>query len=215
MSRLSRVLLVAAGGVVALALATPSAGAVPERKLAATLGAVWQTVLEAPTPGNPFTDGDPCISFGKVVAPFTPLGSAEVTCTVRPGTSVFVTAESSECSTVEAPPFYGADEVSLRRCARKADAGFATPSVTVDGRRVAVREVETELLPLDLPADNILGVAAQGAFSVAHGWVALLPPLPPGPHVVVLRVVGTDAFGNPVDLTNSTTILVQPAGRGG
>jgi hypothetical protein len=213
MSRLARVLLVAAGGVVALAVVTPSAGAVPDRKLGATLGAVWETVLETPPAQNPFAGGDPCIRLGKVVAPFTPLGSAEVTCTVRPGTPVFVTAESSECSTVEAPPFFGADEASLRECASDADSGFATPSVTVDGRPVAVTEVETGLLRLDIPADNILGVPAQQAFSVAHGWVALLPPMPPGPHLVVLRVVGIDVFGNPVDLTNETTIVVQAPGR--
>ena len=213
MSRHARALLVAVGAVVALALVTPSAGAVPDRKLAATLGAVWETVLETPPAQNPFADGDPCIRLGKLVAPFTPLGSAEVTCTVRPGTPVFVTAESSECSTVEAPPFFGSDEASLRQCARDADAGFAIPSVTVDGRPVAVREVETGLLTVDIPADNILGVPAQQAFSVAHGWVALLPPMPPGSHLVVLRVVGTDVFGAPLDLTNRTTIVVQPPGR--
>jgi hypothetical protein len=213
MSRLPRVLLVAAGVAISLGLVTPAAGAVPDRKLGATLGAVWETVLETPPAQNPFTGGDPCIRLGKVVAPFTPLGSAEVTCTVKPGTRVFVTAESSECSTVEPPPFFGADEASLRECAREADAGFATPSVTVDGRIVAVSEVETGLLALDIPADNILGVPAQQAFSVAHGWVALLPPMHPGSHLVVLRIVGTDVFGNHIDLTNRTTIVVKAAGR--
>ena len=212
MSRLSRVLLVFTGVVSALALVTPSAGAVPDRKLAATLGAVWEVVLETPPAQNPFVAGDPCIHLRGVVAPFTPLGTAKVSCAVPPGTPVFVTAESSECSTVESPPFYGADEASLRDCARDADAGFDVPVVTLDGRAVAVSEVETGLLALDIPADNILGVPAQRAFSVAHGWVALLPPMHPGSHVVEIRIVGTDVFGGALDLTNRTTIVVQPAG---
>jgi hypothetical protein len=206
-SRFARVLLVA---VVAFGLAIPSAAAVPAKKLGGTLGALWETVLVTPPSQNPFTGGDPCVHLGAVVAPFSPLGTASLTCTVKPGTKIFVTAESSECSTVEPAPFFGADEASLRACARAADAGFTVPTVTVDGNPVPVSEVETALLPLDIPADNILGVPAQKAFSVAHGWVALLHPLPPGTHQIVLRVVGTDVFGNPVNLTNLTTIIVKP-----
>jgi hypothetical protein len=38
---------------------------------------------------------------------------------------------------------------------------------------------------------------------------ALADPLTPGTHVIGLRVVGTDAFGKPVDLDNTTTIIVR------
>ena len=213
MSRLSRVLLIALSAVVSLTLVSPLASAVPDRKLGATLGSVWETVLEIPLPQNPYNGGDPCINLKSIVAPLAPVGAPDITCTVRPGTRVFVTAESAECSTVEAAPYFGEDEASLRECARKADEGFATPTVSVDGKPVAVTEVETELLTLDLPADNVFGVPAQTAYSVAHGWVALLPPLRPGPHVVTIHNVGKDAYGNDIDATNSTTILVQPLNR--
>ena len=213
MSRVGRVVLFALSVVVPLALASPSASAVPDRKLGATLGSVWEEVIEIPWPQNPYNGGDPCIDMGSIVAPLAPVGAPDITCTVKPGTRIFVTAESSECSTVEAAPYFGADEASLRECARKADEGFRTPTVSVDGQPVAVTEVETGLLTLDLPKENIFGVPAQTAYSVAHGWVALLPPLRPGSHVVTIHNVGTDAYGNDVDATNSTTILVQPLNR--
>jgi hypothetical protein len=98
---------------------------------------------------------------------------------VKPGTKVFVAVWSAECSTLEGPPIHGDDEVSLRACARAVNAGIATKDVVVfvDGKRVPVTEVTSELLRLDLPADNIFGVpAGTGSppyLSVADGWVAL------------------------------------------
>ena len=65
------------------------------------------------------------------------------------------------------------------------------PTVTVDGKSVPVTEVETPLLNITLPADNIFGAASRGrqGQSVAHGWVTLLHPLTPGTHTIV--IVGT------------------------
>ncbi|WP_270888821.1 hypothetical protein [Pedococcus sp. 5OH_020] len=190
------------------------ADAAPEHKVGDALGSLWQVVLDTPTPQNPFAGGDPCVHMGAIVAPFTPLGAATVACTVSPGTPVLITAESSECSTLEPPPFYGANEAALRACARAADEGFTMIALTLDGVPTPLTQVETSLLALDLPADNILGVPAQPAFSVAHGWVALLHPLTPGTHHVMLRIVGTDVFGAAVDLTNATTLTVTPGLQG-
>ena len=103
------------------------------------------------------------------MAPFAPLSAKSVTCTVKPGTKIFVTAVSWECSSVEDPPSYGADEAAQRACAREAIKGFTRHSVTVDGRPVRVRRVETAQIPLDLPDENILGVPPQKASSVAAG----------------------------------------------
>jgi hypothetical protein len=206
-SRLSCVLLVA---VIGLGVAAPPAVAVPENKLGDNLGAVWEAVLETPTAQNPFGGGSPCVDLGGVVAPFAPLGTTSLTCTVKPGTKVFIAAESSECSTVEPPPFFGANEADLRACARAADAGFEVPTISVDGTPVSTIEVESGLLSVDLPTTNILGVPPQQAFSVAHGWVALLHPLTPGTHEIRLHVEGTDAFGTAINIDNTTTIVVQP-----
>jgi hypothetical protein len=206
-SRFVRLLFLA---VVPFVLLAPPAAASPEKKLAANLGALWTSVLETPADDNPFTGGDPCVRLDGVVAPVAPLGTESVTCTVTTGTRIFVLGWTSECSTVEAPPYFGTDEPSLRACARAVDAGLDPPTVTVDGRPLPVVEVETALLDVVLPADNIFGQpAGTAALSVGHGWVALLHPLPPGTHEIVIHVTGT-YVGQPVDFTNTTTIIVRP-----
>jgi hypothetical protein len=205
MSRLCRIL---AAAVVAFGMAASPAASAPPT-LGATLGALWETVLETPTPQNVFAGGDPCIDLGAgVVAPFVPLGTPSLTCKVKPDTTLFITAWSSECSTVEDPPYFGRNERQLRACARAADAGITLVEITVDGQPVAVNEVETGLLTIDLPENNIFQLPAQQAFSVGHGWVTLLNPLSPGRHEIIIHVEGT-YLGDPVDFTNTTTIIVQ------
>lgn len=213
MSRLARVLVLSA---IAFGVVVPSAAADSERRLGGALGALWEVVLEAPLAENPLTGGDPCVDLGgrrnrRIVAPFAPSGTATLTCTVRPGTRLLITAQSSECSTAEPPPYFGRDEAELRECARTADAGYTVLEISLNGESVPVTEVETALLKVVLPEDNILGQpAGTRAQSVGHGWVALLDPLPVGTHIVVIHVEGVDVFGNAVDLTNTTTIIVQP-----
>jgi hypothetical protein len=212
MWRIARVLLAVVVGVVVTA---PAASAAPEhesrpapdRELATLLGELWETVLETPIPENPLAAGEPwCIDLDGVVAPFTLDPTAPPTCTVRPGTKIFVAAVTIECSTVEPPPFSGSNEAELRECARAVDVPGSTLTLTVDGQPVPLTLVETPLLTIDLPEDNILGVPPQQALSVAAGFVALLHPLPPGTHEIVITGTGT-FFG---DFTNVTTIVVEP-----
>jgi hypothetical protein len=60
------------------------------------------------------------------------------------------------------------------------------PSVTLDGHSVPVKAVETRLMNIVLPADNIFGLpAGTTGLSVGHGWVAHLDPLTPGTHTIV------------------------------
>ena len=198
MSRLARIVVVAAA---TLCVAAPAASAVPVKKLDENLGALWTAVLETPSAQNPFGTGGSafaCWDLGGTVAPFAP--TSVESCTVKPGTKIFVAASSVECSTFEGN---GTTEAELRDCARRGDVQVA-PTVTVDGRSVPVAEVETRLLHIVLPADNIFGQPAgtQG-LSVGHGWVALLHPLTPGTHTIVI-VNGTS--------TITTTIIVQPGG---
>jgi hypothetical protein len=89
--------------------------------------------------------------LGGTVAPFAP-GGVE-SCTVKPGTKVFVPASSFACSTFEGN---GTTEAELRDCARQTDVQVA-PTVTVDGRPVPVAEVETRALRIVLPAGNLFG----------------------------------------------------------
>jgi hypothetical protein len=117
---------------------------------------------------------------------------------VKPGTKIFVAASSLECSTFEGN---GSTDAELRNCARQSDVQIA-PTVTVDGHSVAVTEVETNLLKIVLPKDNLFGLpAGSPGLSVAHGWVSLLHPLTPGTHSIVIKLAAS---------TITTTIIVKP-----
>lgn len=193
MSRIGRILLLAA---VVLLAASPAVGAVPAKKADGDLAAVWTTVFQTPSARNPFGTGGSaftCIDLGGTIAPFGPSGVDS--CTVKPGTKLFIIGQSFECSTFEGN---GTTEAELRTCAREADAQVA-PTITVDGVAAPVAEVETPLLHLVLPADNVFGApAGTRGSSVAHGWVALLRPLTPGTHTIV------------INSTVTTTIVVRP-----
>jgi len=183
--------------VAAFELAGYSAGAAGQGQLAGTLGGLWEIVLE--TPGG----GGPCYDLGGIVAPFTFTGATELGCTVQTGTRLFVVAASAECSNVEGPPFFGADEDDQLACARANDAPFAGSTVTLDRNAVPLSEVVTSQLILDLPDGNILTGVAGPATSVAHGWVARVHPLTPGTHTI-------EIFGPGGNLVNTTTIVVTP-----
>lgn len=198
MCRLVRILLIAA---VALSAAAQPAGATPTKKLDTQLGALWTAVLQTPSAQNSFGTGGEtfgCWRLDGTVAPFGPTGVSS--CTVKPGTPILVAANSVECSTFEGN---GTTEAELRTCARQGDLQSA-PAVTVDGRTIRVRGVETTLLEIVLPADNLFGLpAGTDGLSVAHGWVALLNPLTPGTHQIVITI-GSQAI--------TTTIVVTPGG---
>jgi hypothetical protein len=192
-SRLARTLLLAA---VTFCLVAPSAGAATTSPLGGTLGDLWTTVLQTPTPQNPFAGGDTCVVLeGKIVAPFGPSGADS--CTVKRGTKIFVAAWTTECSTFEGN---GTTEAELRACALAADAGKVV-TLTVDGQPVPVTEVQTGLLRIHLPQDNIFGLkgADRKGLSVGHGWVVLLA-LAPGTHTIEGTVNG---------VVTTTTIIVQ------
>jgi len=178
--------LVVATASLALAAASP-ASATPTKKAPETLAALWTKVLTTPTPQNPFGTGDPstaCWNVGGTLAPFGPVGPGLASCTTGAGTPLFITGSSVECSTFEGN---GTTEAELRACARSSDLQTA-PSITFDGRPLTVAGVETALMNLTLPADNIFGLpAGSTGTSVAHGWVTQVNPPPPGTHTVVIN----------------------------
>jgi hypothetical protein len=183
---------------VVLSAAVPSAGATPAKKLDSQLGALWTAVLQTPSAQNSFGTGGEafgCWSLDGTVAPFGPTGVSS--CTVQPGTRILVAANSVECSTFEGN---GTTDVELRTCARQGDLQ-SPPSVTVDGRVVQVREVETALLEIVLPADNLFGLpTGTEGLAVAHGWVVLLNPLTPGSHQIVITI-GSQTIATMIDVT--------------
>jgi hypothetical protein len=201
---MTRARLAAAAALTLLAtvlsvLPAQAASAAPQKKLDATLAALWTAVLQTPAAENSFGTGGhafDCWDLGGTVAPFHPVGA--ISCTVKPSTKLSVVGFSVECSTFEGN---GTTEAALRTCARNANQ--IVPTVTLDGRPAPVAEAETPLLRITLPADNVFGLpAGDQGLSVGHGWVVLLHPLTPGTHTLVIRTGTLD----PV----TTQIVVTP-----
>ena len=201
-----------AGGI-----AAPAAGATSRSQLGQDLKGFWTYVLQTPAPQNPFTTtNNRCHQLGKqVLAPLQPFAPPGVstTCTVKPGTRVFIGEMSSECSTAEPPPFHGNRPAELRACVRSVLLGpvgtFNHHRLTLDGRRVPLTLVQTPLMRVKLPPDNVLGVPAQRARSVGMGWVALLHPMTPGVHHVAFTFGGTFQ-GTPLLEHSTVKIIVEP-----
>jgi hypothetical protein len=76
------------------------------------------------------------------------------------------------CSTLEAQSFFGSNEAALRARARAVDAGITRADVTLDGNPVPLQKLESGLLHLNLPADNVFGAPGPGSLSVAHRIVS-------------------------------------------
>ena len=215
MVRVGRVLLIALLVTIFVA-PTASAGTGTQSRLGKTLGELWTTVLELPADDNPFTSADKCVELDqrgarRTTVPFSAAGST-ITCEVPLATKIFVTAWTSECSTLEKGVYHGDDEESLRACARLADENVKEPIVTFDGRRLRLQEVETPLLNVVMPEDNILDAKAGAAGqSVGHGWVVQINPMRVGTHTILITNNGINAEGVDITGTNTTTIVVRPS----
>jgi len=200
----TRALIVLVATLAIVSAQVAPASATTSKKLISDLAAMWTTLLETPSAQNPFGTGGAafaCIDIGgRTVAPFA--GGAEFSCTVKPGTKIFVAGFSWECSSFPGDhPNSGTTEPELRQCARDNDLQVA-PTVNVDGKSVKVTPVETPELKIVMPEDPIFAVpAGTEGRSVAHGWVALLNPLAPGTHTI--EIGGSSP-------ANTTTIVVTP-----
>jgi hypothetical protein len=112
---------------------------------------------------------------------------------------------TTECRTFEENR---STEAELRNCAQLADSEIS-PAVTVNGVSVVMASVETDLLDISLPDDNIFGIApgshAQLAgLSVAHGYEYLTKPLTSRS----LKIVNNITFGDGNTKVITTIITV-------
>jgi hypothetical protein len=198
--------------VVAFGLGMPTAAAASGPPPGQILGQMWQDVLTLPTADNPFSGGSPCLYYNGLASVFGP-NTDGASCTVHQGTRLFIAGYSSECSTVEEPPYSppgdNDNEASLRACAQAADDGFNTPTVLLDGQPVPLTRVTSPLIKAKLPSDNVFGTPVQVAYSVADGWVAETLRLPIGSHTIAVTVTGTDPFGNPVNTVAINTVIIS------
>ena len=200
------------------AQAAPASASAPDdspSRLASNLANLWTQVLETPSSESPVGTDSACWDLDdNTVAPF--FGSPDLSCTVEADTKLFIVGWSTECSTFDDDcgrasdpqgPCGGSPLGELLACAIKMDKPHRTPTITIDGDSVKVTQVRTTMPNLNLPEDNLFdkfGIPTPGGpgQSAAHGWVALVDPLPVGTHTIVI----TDPTG-----TTTTTIVVNPA----
>lgn len=161
----------------------------------------WQWALSLPMPQNPFYDeGGNCGNgangqLGPVwflTGVINTSGKAVRNCTIPAGKALFFPLINVECSTLEAPPFFGRNEAELRECAK----GFRIKSAfaEVDGVKVGELKrflVMSPMFTFSLPKTNVLGIdycenpeTAQLGQSVSNGYYLMLAPLPAGKHVI-------------------------------
>ena len=138
-------------------------------------------------------------------------GTAVRNVTIPAGKALFFPVSNVECSTVELPPFYGANEAELRACAEGFPAG--TMACTIDGRPVgnlADFESTSPLFDFSLPANNILGIAGGGpGQAVDHGTYLMVTGLCPGEHAIDFSAASADG-GFTLHVTYHLTV-VRPA----
>lgn len=194
-----RIICALSFAAVLLGVLAPPSSAEPNN-LSGLLGSLWTTVLQDPTPINPFAGGDPCVQLrGNVVAPLA--GNGVTSCAVQRGTKILFSGWTAECSTFENN---GTTEQQLRACAVGSDATI-TASATLDGAAIPLSSIETKLLEIQLPQDNIFGLTGNRAgLDVAHGYEYLTKPLQPGTHTFVNNVVFGD--GSTSQFTTVITI---------
>jgi hypothetical protein len=158
----------------------------------------WQWDLSIPVSDNPAFDatGQHC-GVGQSGPVFFLAGMASgaaVTrndCTVPAHKKLLFPVINTECSNVEAPPFFGRTPKQRRDCAEGTidDVGLDTLRASIDG--VALPElddsrVQSPDFKFIMPAaDNILGLpGVTSGRSSSNGYWLLLEPLSPGSHVI-------------------------------
>ena len=165
------------------------------------LGEEIRQLIELPPAENPLLGkGDSCFATGhknKVLIAWT--RPEAPTCTVKPGTPIFVTTFFWECSNTEQDPLSAGGETPAgqRRCALnslRAQGVFDAIMVSIDGRPPVNVHSDRYLavspqMTAELPAPNILGVPERETTFVAAAWVAMIRPLPPGTHTIRVETV--------------------------
>jgi hypothetical protein len=153
----------------------------------------WKQLLLQPA-DNEFVGHCLPLFGGKVVMPL--IGADGVAnCRVKRGTPLFPRL-GGECSNVEEPPDFGADEAAQQACALANDQGYQAMNVTIDdGQTVNVVRPRYELLSpqgrVRLPPDNLFEVPPQPATFAAHAWGGIVE-LRLGHHTITWELVHTD-----------------------
>lgn len=190
--------------VLALTITGPGATALtsPARPRGASLGTWagrwWQWVFSMPYDSHhPFNDttgancgqGQAAKGMWFLAGVTNTGGTVGRGCEVPAGRMILFPVLNTECSTLEAPPFYGKDAAELTACAESflmedmyarldgADVPFSMVTSGVYDFTVQEGWVAAGFFPAGVK------VGDQGQ-SVAHGAHVVLPPLPAGSHLL-------------------------------
>ena len=176
----------------------------------------WQWVLSIPDDGHhPLKDetgtdahrnqSGPVWFLGGVI---NTSGTATRNVFVPEGKLLFFPVLNVECSTIEAPPYYGSNEAELRACAEGFPRG--TMNCEIDGISVpdlARFAVTSPLFDFNLATNNILGVERGGpGQAVDSGVYVMVQALPLGTHTVHFRGSSPDASFT-LDITYHITVI--------
>jgi hypothetical protein len=171
----------------------------------------WQWAISIPVTAHPLfeTAGCDTAQSGKVWflgGAFTGTATTRE-CSVPLGKAILFPVINVECSTVEPPPFFGANEEELRECADAFQDTAFDLSATVDGRDIQnldAYRTQSPLFEFSAPADNVLFIPGPvSGESVSDGVWILLAPLSSGEHVI--HFAGSFP-GFPIDVTYNITV---------
>lgn len=136
-----------------------------------------------------------CLRLGRIaeILQVGPNGGT-VTCTVKPGTPIFVFGFGSACSDIDPEPFFAIGEAAQRTCAREnTHESVLEVHVTVDGGTpVSIGsdrfEVTSPQVTAAVPEDNPFGVpAGTTAHLVSDIYAAAIRSLTPGQHTILVE----------------------------
>jgi hypothetical protein len=184
---LRRVTLGAIVGALLLPGATMAAATPPVAAPSKSLTAQWWQTYVALSADDAANRCD--LGAGDVVfLGATATGSVSGECTLAAGTSVLLPLINVECSSLEAPPFFGANPGQRLICAKRFADEFTDLSLTINGvavgnlHRLRVRSQPFEFSPV---SGNTFGIPAGTGGSVSDGYWALIGPLAPGDYEIV------------------------------
>jgi hypothetical protein len=160
--------------------------------------------------------GDPpaiCPTSGRrgEILRMSPTGET-LTCTVKPGTPIYINGMGNACSDIEPAPFFGEDAAAQATCTWAFLHDFVIEiNLSIDGAApVNIRQDRFEFvspqMTVVLPEDNFFGLeAGTTATLVAGGYLAVVRGLTPGRHRIVSEVVSSDG-----DFTSTLIVNVVP-----
>jgi hypothetical protein len=197
--RLSRTILLAAA--VALCAAPAAARSDPDRR---TVQVVPAHLIHGLTGGElagqdfarAYAGNEPptCPNLGRHGEILLAGSGQTMTCTVKPGTPIFVFGFGNACSDIDPEPFFAIGEAAQARCAREnTHESVLDVQVTGDGDApVDIRsdrfEVTSPQMTAVVPDGNPFGVpAGTTAHLVSDIYAAAIRTLTPGQHTILVQ----------------------------